>query len=228
MYNKHTTKLRRSAGSFSVILFLLAFCILNAMGDIIWFNDGAYEEGRVEVLDDKVRVYEREGTGMYEIQSNLVNRIDYNTWKEDLAPGVRKKARVTIMTNVIVAGQDTAITVTTRWDQTAMDTQVQKYTRNLNFSVNNKKGIVTLIGVVIFFILMLTALVCEIIILVDAFKKSLWWGLACLFVPFVFLYYLIFEYTGNKLRMFMLIVSPVIFIVLWWWLITTYVSTGIL
>ena len=222
------TILKRAYAGLTGTLLLLTLFVLNSSADIIWFEDGGCEEGRTQIAGDRLRVYEREGTGMYEIPTNLVQRIDRGLWLADLEPGFRKKATMTIVTNAVTASRPEAVAITTRWDETTLIPQLDTYTRDLTFSYKSTRGIVTMTGVIVIFVLIIIAVICEIMILVDAFKKSLWWGLACLFIPLVFLYYLAFEYTGNKLRMTLLIFSPLIFVVLWWWLISTYVSTGIL
>ncbi len=69
-------------------------------------------------------------------------------------------------------------------------------------SLGTARGISMIIFVIGTFACFIVAFVGNIIILVDAFKKSLAWGFLCIFVPLILFIYLLTNYTGNKGRMF--------------------------
>lgn len=54
------------------------------------------------------------------------------------------------------------------------------------------------VGMILMGVGYLVALIFGIIILINAFKESVWWGLGSLFVPFVSLIYVFMHWDKNK------------------------------
>jgi hypothetical protein len=76
-----------------------------------------------------------------------------------------------------------------RWDGTGDSTGWDN--RTVNFPLPpevRRRGIYVLVGI-------LVSLICNILILIKAFKESVWWGLGYLFVPFVSLIFVILHWA---------------------------------
>lgn len=217
---KHTTINIASLAAGVIILMSQTI-----WADVIFFKNGKMEQGYVEVTGNKYRVKDRVGGGEVEFYTGIVKKIEYGMWFEDLDPKVRSQAVTSIITNEPAAGDTMPTVVTADW------ALVETPPDHLDFDTIMEDVNPTALwlwgsGLLLFFILWVVSFVCWILVLVDAFKSSIWWGLGSLFIYLVFLIYLIFEYSGRKGRMFLLVHSPYIFIVLWWWMMEVYFPMG--
>jgi hypothetical protein len=217
---KHRAVTMTLAAVGVIILMSQAVC-----ADVIFFKNGKMEQGYVEVKGNKYCVRDRVGGGEVEFYTGIVKKIEYGIWFEDLDTKIRSQAMTSIITNEPSAEDAVSTVVTTDWS--FVETQPGEVDfETLMKDVNQTAIWMWLLGLALFAILMVVSFVCWIIVLVDAFKSSIWWGLGSVFIPIIFLIYLIIEYTGNKGRMFLLVYGPYIFIVLWWWMMEVYFPIG--
>ena len=189
--------------------------------DVIYFKSGKMEQGYVETKGKNYRVRDHEGGGEFEFSTNLVEKIEYGIFFKDLDPKISSKTMTSVITNEPTVADSAPNIVTANWQRVESPSEkfdIAALTEEMEPALLWTAGI----GLLILFILMIVSFACSIIVLVDAFKASVWWGLGYLFIPFVAFFYLIFQYTGKKTRMFLLIFSPFIFGAIWWWILHVY------
>mgnify|MGYP007124308285 CR=1 FL=1 len=201
--------IRRLPALLAYTIILLS-CALRA--DIIWLANGKAVEGSATLVDDKIRVIERDGKGEFELSTAAVVRVDVGIWLEDLDPAARSRTQRAMATPTIAApaptlpGSDTVrrhtgIRLRSLWPEKGRKMDVRAYTM-----------ITGMIGFVFFSLL---STVCFVIVVIAAFRHHVVAGLLVLFVPLAVFVYLFTYYTGRKGRMFLYLISPMLWSVIW-------------
>ena len=175
--------------------------------DVIYFSNGDIDEGHVKLQGKNIMVTTKNKKGSYGIPTNSIKRIEKGIWLDDLDLSVRKVAENTRITKPIIA--DKAIrTINT------VNNVLQKKFSFLSYKQSEKIPMQVIIICSICFILIIVSFVCRIVLWVDAFQFSIAWGLCSLFIPFVIWIYLFTNYTGNKGKMFLWLLSPILWLIL--------------
>jgi len=68
------------------------------------------------------------------------------------------------------------------------------------------------LGILIILLGIIFIVLGEILFLVAAFRESLWWGLACLFLPFVTFFFLIVHWSKARRPFFLLLLGFALFV----------------
>jgi len=192
-----------------IILLVISCLFVNSLlADVIYFSNGDIDEGHVKSNGDRFIISTKDMTGSYGIQTNKVLFIKYGEWLENLDEATQKVAENTKKTKSITSGkvEDTIIEI-----EGKLPKQISKSIDISKLKVGNPMIWVMGSLLVVFIIL---STVCIIFLLIDAFKYSLAWGLCSLFIPFVIWIYLFTNYSGNKGKMFLGIISPFLWIIL--------------
>lgn len=197
------------------IVMLVALLAAVARGDIIWLANGKALEGTAEQVGDKIRVIERDGKGEYELSTAIVVRVDQGIWLEDLEPGARAQAQRAMQVPTIaepakaLPGEDALRRRGISWRKLMQGSGQQKSQKM--YSV-----LVGCIGMVFFMILSLVAFI---ITVIDAFRRHMVAGLVVLFVPLAVFVYVVKCYSGQKGRMILALLSPVLWGVVVWYML---------
>jgi len=195
---------------FGAFLFLIANL---TFGDLIYFDNGDIDEGFATSNGAIMTITTEDKKGEYGVSTNRVLRVEFGLWFKDLNESERRIAEASKNMAVVKKTLSTIEEV----HQTVVP-QVQRELRNLNkkFSfIPDSKGSKTMMIMNIFLIfvlivLIIVSVVCNIVVLVDAFRYSIVWGILSLFVPLVLFIYFITRYTGNKGKTFFWMISPII------------------
>jgi len=196
------------------VAWLAVMMAVGCRGDIIWLVNGKALEGSAELVGGKVRVVERDGKGEYELSTAMVARVDVGIWLEDLEPAARAEAQRALQVPTVaeparaLPGEEALRRRGLSWRKLLCDTDTNKKNNLQKYTV-----IVGMVGCVFFVILSLVAFI---ITLIDAFRKHVVAGLVVLLVPLAVLVYASVYYSGRKGRMFMALISPVIWLVVVW------------
>ncbi|RLD11444.1 MAG: hypothetical protein DRI44_03595 [Chlamydiae bacterium] len=186
------------------IIILVIFCLFvnSLFADVIYFSNGDIDEGHVKSNGDRFIISTKDMTGSYGIQTNKVMLVKYGEWLENLDEATQRVAENTKKTKALFGGNKA-------------QKAINKITGILPDKVptcifgKSMSAQVIIIGS-IFIFLSFVSLIYSIILLVDAFKCSLAWGLCSLFIPFVIWFYLFTNYTGSRGKMFFWLISPVV------------------
>ena len=175
--------------------------------DVIYFSNGDIDEGHVTLQGENIRVITKDKKGSYGFPTNSIKRIEKDKWLDDLDLSVRKAAEESKIAKPIVANK------TTHRINTVNQILPKEFSLP-TYKPNNKISIQVIIIVIISFILFIVSFICRIVLLVDAFKFSIAWGLCSLLIPFVIWIYLFTNYTGNKGKMLLWLLSPFLWLIL--------------
>ncbi len=195
---------------FGAILFLIANL---TFADLIYFDNGDVDEGYATAEGAIMTITSKDKKGEYGVSTNRVLRVETGLWFKDLNKIERNIAEASKNMETVKKTLSTIGEV----HQTVVP-QVQRELEKLNKkfsflpSSNGSKAmrISNYFLFFVFFTLVIVSAVCNIIVLIDAFKNSIVWGILSLFVPIVLFIYLLTGYRGNKGKTFFWIISPLI------------------
>jgi len=189
------------------ILFAILFLVNLSLADVIYFANGDIDEGHVNVEDDMLIIAKKDKTGKYGVPTNSIKRVEYGIWKEDLDPTLRKVVESTKKVKPIsVKGTQHTINRVTH--------ALPKNVPMTSYELNQSTKVQTIIFISVFILLSIISFVCTIVLLVDAFKCSIAWGLCSLFIPIVIWIYLFTNYSGSKGKMFLWLMAPIMWAIL--------------
>lgn len=191
-------------------LFFIIIIANFLFADVIYFTNGDIDDGLVSINGERVTISTKDKKGSYGVSTGSIKYIEYGIWIKNLDPKTQAIAKESKkIKNVKIGGAKGAIkNITEKLPENVSD----------KFSVSKFNGMpkkihaLGYVFIAILFILILVAAVCKIILLIDAFKYSLGWGFASLFVPFVLLIYLFLYYNGSKGKMFFWMFAPILWI----------------
>ena len=176
------------------ILIVFLIVVFSVSADIIYFKNGDIEEGYVKINEGRVRVLSRDELNEYEMSTNQIKSVEYGIWIED-------KGKVTKEIAKVSSGNVTIIEPPF-WDFSKFGNKgfsLKSVLNNIG-TVRNISIILLVLGV---FVCIGVSFVGNVIILIDAFKKNILWGIfGLIFFPIVLLIYLLTNYKGNRGRMF--------------------------
>ena len=176
------------------ILIVFLIVVFSVSADIIYFKNGDIEEGYVKINEGRVRVLSRDELNEYEMSTNQIKSVEYGIWIEDKGKVTKEIAKVS-SGNVTVI--ETPFWVFSKFGNKGFS--LKSVLNNIG-TVRNISIILLVLGV---FVCIGVSFVGNVIILIDAFKKNILWGIfGLIFFPIVLLIYLLTDYTGNKGRMF--------------------------
>jgi hypothetical protein len=185
--------------------------------DVVVFKDGHYDEGYVTSAGERIRVRSRDGRSEYQISTSHVERIHANQWYANLE--AEEKASMTV-TEPVVPSEPASVAspIAMYMRMGRMQLQRQLWRLGLRADAGGLQQVAALAiaaGMLLTFVIMC---VCAVFLIIDAFKRSTAWGLACLLCPPAQLVYLFTVYTGSKGRMLLGLLAP------FWWALATYVA----
>ncbi len=190
------------------IFVIISYLFVNSLfADVIYFSNGDIDEGHVTITGNRVVIATRDKKGSYGVSSDSIEKIDYGMWIEDLDISARLIAKNTKKTKALSGANKTQKTINKITgilpDKVPVPTvPTCKFDKSMSAQV-------IIVGSM-FIILSLVSFIYSIILLVDAFKCSIAWGLCSLFIPFVIWIYLFTNYSGNRGKMFFWLISPLI------------------
>jgi len=188
---------------------LLSVLLINSLfADVIYFSNGDIDEGYARNSGDRFIISTKDMTGSYGVQTNRVMCIKYGKWIENLDEATQKVAKNTKQIKSITV-------IETEEPMGGIEGELPKQVlKSINVSkLKNGKLMFWIMGVS-FVIFTILSLICSIFLLIDAFKCSLAWGLCSLLIPFVAWVYLFKNYSGNKGKIFLGIISPLLWIII--------------
>lgn len=194
--------------------FLIVFLIVvfSVSADVIYFNNGDIDEGYATVDGDSITILSRNEMNKYGMPTNKIKAIEYGVWIEDKGKEVQALAAIPDDSGILTSKQLNKIS--------NMKIKGLNFNNILN-DLTTTKGILSAIlflGIIVCFIV---AFVGNIIVLVDAFKNNVLWGIFSLLFPIVLLIYLFGHYSGRKGRMFFWIyIFPIL------WIVATVLTIG--
>jgi len=199
---------------YGAFLFLIANFIF---ADVIYFDNGDIDEGFATADGVIMTITSKDKKGEYGVSTNRVIRVKVGLWFEDLneaerdiAEASKNMEKVEKILNPIEYVKHNV--------PAQLQTQSAKLNKITGFLPNNKDSMVLMVSnlflILVFTILVIVSTVCNIIVLVDAFKNSIVWGILSLFIPIVLLVYLLTAYRGNKGKIFFWMLSPIIWFAL--------------
>ncbi|MCK5851664.1 hypothetical protein KAH27_01435 [bacterium] len=191
-------------------LFLIANLIL---ADLIYFDNGDIDEGFATPDGVIMTIRSKDKKGEYGVSTNRVLRVKVGLWFEDLNEAERDVAESSKKMESVEKILDPI-----EYVKHTIPAQLQIHSTKLNkitgLLPNNKDSTLmrfsSVFLLLMFIILIIVSAVCNIIVLVDAFKNSIAWGILSLLVPIVLLVYLLTAYRGNKGKIFFWMLSPII------------------
>jgi hypothetical protein len=194
--------------NIKIFFIVISYLFVNSLlADVIYFSNGDIDEGHVTITGNRVVIVTRDKKGSYGVSSDSVKKIDYGSWVEDLDISARIIAENTKKTKALSKANKTQQTINKITgvlpDKVPIPTvPTCKFDKSMSAQV-------IIVGSM-FIILSFISLIYSIILLVDAFKCSIAWGLCSLFIPFVIWIYLFTNYTGSRGKMFFWLISPLI------------------
>ena len=195
--------------SFFYILVFVNFIF----ADVIYFTNGDIDEGIVQTNDVNIIIQTKDRMGSYSVPKTSVVSIDYGKWIKDLDGVKQEIALKSKKTTKIKAANTKEVINKVKY---SLPKNVFDNIDHTEEKVKKQSTFLLIFILVIFVLLCGGSLVCNIIVLIDAFKRSILWGLFSLFIPIVLLIYLITNYSGNKSRMFFWMFAPI------FWLFLSY------
>ncbi|GEM_PF-1278166 len=206
----------------------LWLCVLACAGmagaDVIIFHDGSYDEGYANRVGAFVNVRGRDGKSEYSVSTTIIARIEYNRWYSELNEAGKASAPggpITILNTqkFLVATTSDAVQQQARkqWRAFAWLNTLMKKDGPRISARGTVQAVTTLVITIGFIICLLIATIASICLIIDAFKRSVLWGLLCLLCGIGLFIYLFteYEYVGWRGRMFLCLTAP-----LWWLLLT--------
>ena len=192
----------------------LTFLGAGSRADIVHLVNGNRLEGTASDAGSKVKLVERYGVGEIYISTTKVHSIEYGAWLTESTVGVRNVSYLILGATNAVSQSETE-----KWLKDvsslrlppAVKTYVPDVTRGWSGQSTRDRVLIVVgvIGLAGFVIWSLVSVVVSIIILVDAFKLSVAWGLFLIFLsPLSPSLYLLLYYSGNQQRMYYCLVSP--------------------
>ena len=200
---------------FGASLFLIANL---TFADVIYFDNGDIDEGFVSINDNIMTITSQDKKGEYGVLTNHILRVKFGIWIKDLNDTERSIAESSKKQQVVEKKFDPIEqiqqAIPKEWQGGSIDPQ--KILQNL---LPKSKGITMMFisNVFLFFVLIvliIVSIVCNILVLIDAFKNHIAWGILSLLIPFVLLVYLLAHYRGRRGKMFFWIISPGIWFIL--------------
>ena len=205
---------------FAALLFLIANL---SLADLIYFANGDIDEGFAITNGAILTVKSNDKKGKYGVPTNCVLYVKYGMWFEDL----NEAERIVAESSGNMAGVEKSLTSIERMQQMNPVDMLQEQSNEcidslpsgLRNALDNVRGgnvstaemISRVALLIVALILYIVSIVCSIIILIDAFKTSVIWGLLCIFVPFAFPIYFFVKYTGKKFKMFFwIVIAPIL------------------
>ena len=202
----------------TIISCTFLFLIANlTFADLIYFDNGDIDEGFATADGVIMTITSKDKKGEYGVSTNRVLRVKVGLWFEDLNEAERDVAESSKNMESVEK-----ILNPIEYVKRAVPAQLQTHSTKLNkitgFLPDSKDSMVLLVSnlflFLVFTILIIVSAVCNIIVLIDAFKNSIVWGILSLFVPIVLLIYLLTAYRGNKGKIFFWMLSPIIWFAL--------------
>ena len=192
--------------------FLFLFANL-AFADLIYFDNGDIDEGFATTNGAIMTITSEDKKGEYGVSTNRVLRVEFGLWFKDLNDAERSIAEASKNMEVVKKTLGTIDEV-----RHTVVPKVQRELGNLNkkFSlIPDSNGSKAMMGInvflfAVFIVLVIVSVVCNIVVLIDAFKNSIVWGILSLFIPIVLFIYFLTRYTGNKGKTFFWMISPII------------------
>ena len=181
--------------------------VFSVSADIIYFKNGDIEEGYVKINGARARVLSRDELNEYEMSTNQIKSVEYGIWIEDKGKVIKEIAKV--------SKGNVTIIETPFLDSSKLENKKFPIKTALK-EIGTVRGMTIILLVVGVLVCIIVSFVGNIIILVDAFKNNILWGIFGLIFPFVLLIYLFTNYNGNKGRMFFWV-----YILPFLWLIAT-------
>jgi len=196
-------------------------CAGIAGADVIVFNDGAYDEGYVHSTGTLITVRGRDGKSEYSVASAIVARIEYNRWYNELDGNAKISAKggsITTMNTQSFLVAKTGEKVTQQLHEQRMAwTWLKAFMKKDGPRITARgtaQAVKTLVVFVGLLLCMLVSTIASIVLIIDAFKRSVLWGLVCLFCGIGLFVYIFTDYEGERRRMLLCLTAP-----LWWLLL---------
>lgn len=191
-------------------LFLIANLIF---ADLIYFDNGDIDEGFAIADGVIMTIRSKDKKGEYGVSTNRVLRVKVGLWFEDLNEAERDVAESSKKMESVEKTLDPI-----EYVKHTVPAQLQIHSTKLNkitgLLPNSTGSMILLVSNLFLFLVFVTLVIvsgiCNIIVLIDAFKNSILWGILSLFVPIVLFIYLLTGYRGNKGKTFFWIISPLI------------------
>ena len=200
------------------ILTVFLIVVFSVSADVIYFNNGDIEEGYAKVNEDRIKILSRDELNKYELSTNLIKAIEYGVWIEDMGKEVQVIAERSANQVANSKNPLNNIPLNKISNIKINGVSFQKALTNIATPKGMSIGLI-FVGFIICFIV---SLVGNIILLVDAFKNNILWGIFGILFPIVLLIYLFSNYSGNKGKMlFWVYILPFL------WLIATILLIGI-
>ncbi|NLF38662.1 hypothetical protein GX586_04410 [bacterium] len=190
----------------------LALAAAGAAADVIFLRNGDIVEGFATNAGDRLIVRERREIGEFALSTELVERIAYGVWIENVFTG--KFDASAIDTSAI----DAPMAPQTEPDATPLVSHAQQVRKPAmpksvsRLLTGGKRGATVTILVLAagFVFFSLVSAVCYIVVLVDAFKTGILWGLLCLFIMPAVYVYVAACYHGARAKVFFGLISPLL------------------
>lgn len=205
-----------------VVLWLCVMACAGSVGaDVIMFNDGAFDEGYVHFTGTFVTVRGRDGKSEYSVPTAIVARIVYDRWYHELEENDKDGTKGGVITllstqNIVVATTSDAVYQQMdkqkrafAWLRAMLQKDGPRYTTR-----GTAQAVRTLVIFGGFVISVLISTIATIFLIIDAFKRSVLWGLLCLFCSIGLLIYLFTEYEGRRGRMLFYMMAPLVWLLL--------------
>ena len=180
------------------ILIVFFMVVFSVSADVIYFNNGDIDEGYAKVNGSRVKIQNRDELSAYELSTNLIKAIEYGVWIEDMGKTVQ---RIAANSGNQVANSKNPlknISLNKISNTKIKGVSFKKFFNNLA----TPRGILVAIIIIGVFACCIISFVGNIILLVDAFKNNILWGIFGLLFPIVLLIYLFSNYSGNRGKMF--------------------------
>ena len=180
------------------ILIAILIVVFSVSADVIYFNNGDIDEGYVKINGSRVKIQNRDELNEYELSTNLIKAIKYGVWIEDMGKEVQ-----TIAEN---SGNQVAISKNPLKNislNKISNTKIKGVSfKNFLNDLATPRGLLVIVIIIGSLIGSIVSLVGNIILLIDAFKNNILWGIFGIIIPFVLLVYLFSNYSGNRWKMF--------------------------
>ena len=175
------------------------------VADVLWLDNGKKLEGTIEEYTDVVEIRERNGPGLYGVASAKVVRVEYGVWLSDVDQSTNP---VMYANGEQATGSDVEVLYEPQGSGVTADLMTSELAERAQ-QVPHVIVVIIGLGLVVW---LLISLIATIVLLVDAFKHNVLWGVLCfIFNPLLWIH-LFVNYKGRKFIMFLLLISPLLWI----------------